>query len=117
MGVPSSITRRAVVENAGYAMVEGLKYLANVEAPPAPADALRRPRLIELLSKLQHHKLLLLTAPAGFGKSVLAGAFAEEETTPTAWLTLDATYDHPAQVLTHLVAAFQRPFPTIGAAT
>jgi ATP/maltotriose-dependent transcriptional regulator MalT/DNA-binding SARP family transcriptional activator len=91
-------------------MVEGLRYLANVEAPLAPADALRRPRLLDLLGKLQQHKLVLITAPAGFGKSLLAASLAQESRTPAAWLTLDATYTEPAQLLAHLVAAFQHAF-------
>ena len=58
---------------------------------PAPTPhELRRERLLELLHRQSARPLILLVAPAGFGKSTLAAAYARDSGAVVAWLTLHA---------------------------
>ena len=62
------------------------------------------------------HRLTLVSAPAGFGKTTLLSAWAAEQTPPThaAWLSLDAGDNDPARALAYIVAALQTAQPEIG---
>ena len=48
-----------------------------------------RPRLVNLLNQGLHqgHRLILVAAPAGFGKTTLIGEWTDSLDVPTAWLT------------------------------
>ncbi|MCY0905367.1 LuxR C-terminal-related transcriptional regulator [Arthrobacter sp. H14-L1] len=66
------------------------------------------------------HRLTLISAPAGFGKTTLVIDWIEHVTrgrseTRVAWLSLDDGDDDPARFLTHLIAAFQRFDEGLGA--
>ncbi len=73
-----------------------------------------RPRLIERLNEGLHRKLILLSAPAGFGKTTLVSEWVEGIQRPAAWLSLDAGENDPTRFLTYLVAALQTIATTIG---
>ncbi len=91
--------------------------------PPPRAKAVFRPRLIERLSAglSAGHKLTLISAPAGFGKTTLVSEWLAGSSDggtaprPTAWLSLDAGDNDPARFLAYLVAALQTVIPGIGA--
>jgi len=78
-----------------------------------------RPRLIERLSVGLRQdagcKLTLVSAPAGFGKTTLVGAWVEECERAAAWLTLDAGDSDLTRFLSHLIAAIQTIASTVGA--
>ncbi len=82
--------------------------------PPPRPTVVSRPRLIERLNEGLHHKLTLISAPAGFGKTTLLTQWLSESGTPAAWLSLDAGENDPARFLTYLVAALQTIAATIG---
>ena len=72
-------------------------------------------RLIEELDRslAEHHRLTLVSAPAGFGKTTLLGdwldSLAQRRTdVDIAWLSLDGADNDPARLLRHLVAALRR---------
>ncbi|MCB8924097.1 MAG: helix-turn-helix transcriptional regulator [Ardenticatenaceae bacterium] len=73
-----------------------------------------RPHLIEKLNQGIHHKLTLISAPAGFGKTTLISEWIAAEEWPTAWLSLDEGDADPIRFLTYFVAALQRVAPEIG---
>src|SRR5919199_5951357 len=81
---------------------------------PRPNMVLR-PRLIERLNEGLQRKLTLISAPAGFGKTTLAGAWVAGCERPAAWLSLDAGENDPTRFLAYLVAALQTIAPAIGA--
>jgi len=83
--------------------------------PPPRPNVVLRPRLIERLNEGLHHKLTLIAAPAGFGKTTLLTEWVAGCRRPAAWLSLDAGDNDPARFLTYLVAALQTVAPTIGA--
>ena len=66
--------------------------------PPPRPGAVLRPRLIERLDAglAAGHKLTLVSAPAGFGKTTLVSAWLAASGRPVAWLSLDAGERDPA---------------------
>jgi len=80
-----------------------------------------RPRLIERIDQGLHlgHKLTLVSAPAGFGKTTLvsewlAGCAQAPACAGIAWLSLDEGENDPARFLAYLVAALQTIAADIG---
>src|SRR2546428_12014268 len=82
--------------------------------PPLRPHVVIRPRLIERLNEGLHRKLILISAPAGFGKTTLVREWVEGIERPTAWLSLDEGENDPTRFLTYLVAALQTIAATIG---
>src|SRR4051812_12090864 len=73
-----------------------------------------RPRLVDLLEDaLASGRLVLVCAPAGFGKTALLGDWARRGGRPVAWLSLDAGDSDPARFWRHVVAALDRARPGI----
>ncbi len=64
--------------------------------PPPKPDVVQRSRLVARLNAGLHHKLTLIAAPAGFGKTTLVSAWVAGCQQPTAWLSLDAGDSDPA---------------------
>jgi len=54
------------------------------------------------------HRVVAITAPAGYGKSALLAEWAEAEDRRVAWVSLDRFDDDPAALLASLAAAFCR---------
>src|SRR3954451_18804014 len=67
--------------------------------PGPPSGAVERPRLLAALDRCAERPLTLVAAPAGSGKSALAGAWVERGRAPgpVAWLSLDASDADPAR--------------------
>ncbi len=82
--------------------------------PPLRPNVVLRPRLIERLNEGLHRKLILISAPAGFGKSTLVSEWIEGLERPVAWLSLDEGENDPARFLAYLVAALQTIAANIG---
>src|SRR6266498_839736 len=81
--------------------------------PPRPKVVLRT-HLIEQLNEGLHHKLNLISAPAGFGKSTLLSEWIDGCERPVAWLSLDEGDNDPTRFLTYLIAALQTIATNIG---
>ena len=63
---------------------------------PRP-DLVPRPRLAERLDEGLARGLMLVCAPAGYGKTVLLADWARRGPQPAAWLSLDAGDNDPAR--------------------
>ncbi|HET9419912.1 MAG TPA: LuxR C-terminal-related transcriptional regulator [Nocardioides sp.] len=74
-----------------------------------------RTRLSERLRRGLGRKLVLVSAPAGFGKTTLLAEWLDERT--TAWLSLDQNDSDPATFWTYVVAAVRTAAPDVGAPT
>ncbi len=57
-----------------------------------------------LLDRLNRHSggLVLVSAPAGFGKTVLVADWVRQRSSPTVWLSLDALDNDPVRLAAHL---------------
>ncbi len=83
--------------------------------PPPRPHVVSRPRLLERLNEGLHRKLILISAPAGFGKTTLVSQWLAGGARPAAWLSLDEGENDLTRFLTYLVAAVQTLAATIGA--
>jgi len=61
-------------------------------------------------------KLTLISAPAGYGKTLLLTDFAHDTHMPVCWYALDESDRDPALFLATLVAAIGRHAPDLGRA-
>lgn len=79
--------------------------------PPVPRDYVHRPRLLEYLDQRRERPVTLVSAPAGYGKSVLISSWLETCDIPNAWLSLDEHENDLRQFLFYFLTAIQTLFP------
>ena len=84
--------------------------------PPLRPDMVPRTHLLQQLNEglSLGHRLTLISAPAGSGKTSLVTAWASQANTPFAWVSLDEDDNSPARFLTYLTAALQNVEPGFG---
>jgi LuxR family transcriptional regulator, maltose regulon positive regulatory protein len=83
---------------------------------PSPRLPLvQRKRLWEKLKLTS--RLILVSAPAGFGKTTVLSEWAHQSKFPVSWLSLDELDNDPLRFWTYVVAALQQTESTIGEAT
>ena len=85
--------------------------------PPLPDGYVARTRLCARLTAGLSGRLLLVSAPAGFGKSSLAVEFCQNlpPQWQSVWLGISARDSDPGRFLERLLAALQQFFPQLGA--
>ena len=81
--------------------------------PGSRPDLVPRPRLAGLLDEGLARGLVLVCAPAGYGKTVLLADWARRGGHRAGWLSLDAGDNDPARFWRHVVAALDRARPGI----
>jgi LuxR family maltose regulon positive regulatory protein len=79
--------------------------------PPLPADCVQRSDLLRLLDAGRSRPLTLVSAPAGYGKSVLASSWLKESDWASAWVSLDESDSDLKRFLSYLTAAVRERFP------
>ena len=92
--------------------------------PRSPRDLVPRPRLRDSLVRGTASKLILVSAPAGFGKSTLLAQWlddwldaepaADATERAAAWLSLDRDDNDPASFWTYVIVALRTAVPGIG---
>src|SRR5687768_2541463 len=88
---------------------------------PRPREGrVERARLNERLDRGIGSKLVLVSAPAGFGKTTLltewlAARAREGERSSAAWLSLDSGDNDPAHFWTYVIAGLRTLSPAMGA--
>ncbi len=85
--------------------------------PLLPPKVVARSRLVKQLSDglTTGHKLTLISAPAGFGKSTLASDWVVNCGQQAAWLSLDENDNDPVRFLIYVISALQKISPNLGA--
>lgn len=84
------------------------RYQLKIEAPRQPSTTVDRPRLLKTATATEHARLVLLIAPAGFGKTTLLTQWRTaviEGGQSAAWLTLDDADADPRQFLAGVIRA------------
>lgn len=82
--------------------------------PQRRRELLSRPRLLELLSELLDFRLIIIAAPAGYGKTSLLIDFASNFDWPVCWVSLDPLDNDPVRFLSHFVMSIRQQFPDFG---
>jgi LuxR family maltose regulon positive regulatory protein len=91
--------------------------VAKVLLPRRRADVLTRSRLLNRLYDLVDRKLVLVSAPAGYGKTTLLVDFAHDLEHPVCWYALDRDDQDPRTFMEHLVLSLHHRFPAFGERT
>ncbi len=86
-----------------------------LHVPRPRAHLVHRPRLIQRLQQSMEQTLILLSAPAGFGKSTLLADWLASCHIPAAWLSLEPRDNDPTRFFSYLLAALQTYDPQLGA--
>src|SRR6201991_3942607 len=95
-----------------------LPFLATKTVPARFRGLVERPRLLAILSELPGKRLGVIKAPAGFGKSSLAAAWAdklEQSGNCVGWLTIDSDDDEATRFLFYVSQALHHACPDVGA--
>jgi LuxR family transcriptional regulator, maltose regulon positive regulatory protein len=85
-----------------------------LHVPRMRPDFAARPRLTARLDESLGREVIMVCAPAGFGKSALLASWASSGRHPVAWLSLDSGDNDPARFWRHVAAALERACPGIG---
>jgi LuxR family transcriptional regulator, maltose regulon positive regulatory protein len=72
--------------------------------PPIRSTQIDRPRLSSLINAGLDRSLILVSAPAGYGKTTLVSRWLKETHLASAWLSLDAGDNDPIRFLQYLLA-------------
>src|SRR6266699_1481876 len=100
---------------AGVVASERDALLATKLYVPGPVPGyVARPRLAGALGEGLARGLVLVCAPAGFGKTALLADWVRSGDRRVAWLSLDAADSDPVRFWRHVVAALDRAQPGIG---
>ena len=75
--------------------------------PPTRPDVVRRPRLTERLNASLEHRLTLISAPAGFGKTTLLGEWIPRSPRCVTWVSLDKGDNDPMRFWSYVIASLQ----------
>jgi len=81
--------------------------------PKLRPNHVSRPRLAAKLNTYLDKTLILISAPAGYGKTTLVSSWLRESKTPSAWLSLDEGDNDPIRFLQYLLLALQKYLPTL----
>ncbi|UCF29316.1 MAG: hypothetical protein JSW42_06480, partial [Chloroflexota bacterium] len=81
---------------------------------PLSEDHVKRPHLLERLEQIKQHPLTVVSAPAGYGKSVLLSSWSEQSDGHSAWLSLDGEDNDLGTFVSYFLAALNRVIPSFG---
>jgi LuxR family transcriptional regulator, maltose regulon positive regulatory protein len=102
-------------EENGQIMLEPSKRLLQTKfyVPSISSKQVSRPRLTDLLNGGMDKMLILVSAPAGYGKTTLVSKWLKETGISAAWLSLDVGDNDPIRFLQYLITAIQSITPGI----
>jgi LuxR family transcriptional regulator, maltose regulon positive regulatory protein len=107
---------KAQTSSAISSLPNDMLLASKLQAPRPRPHLVHRPRLIQRLQQGLDKTLILLSAPAGFGKSTLLGDWLASCGIPAAWLSLESRDNDPGRFLTYLLAALHDPDPGLSTA-
>ena len=81
--------------------------------PPVTLEHVYRKQLIDKLNLNQYKALTLVSAPAGYGKSMLISSWLETCKCHYAWLSLSKEDSNLHNFLTGIISTVQKVFPNL----
>jgi len=84
--------------------------------PQIRIERVMRPHLVTCLQQGLDKKLILISAPAGYGKTTLICEWLLSCNQPTAWVSLDKGDNDPTRFWKYIIAALQNAFFSAGRA-
>jgi LuxR family maltose regulon positive regulatory protein len=101
------------------AEVETSLLRTKLNIPPARPQLVTRPRLTERLREGLNYNLILVSAPAGFGKTTLISEWTRQiqPKLSIAWVSLDKGDNDPVRFWDYFIAALQTLHPDVGGST
>ena len=106
MSLPSGLS---VDVSAGIPLLAPKLYV-----PRARPDFVPRPRLLDQLDQGLTGRFVLVSGPAGYGKTTLVSQWLASRQYPVAWISLDAGDNDPVRFLRYVVGALQIITPEVG---
>ncbi len=87
---------------------------SKIRLPALAAGTVSRTALVNRLRAAGAFPLVLVVAPAGYGKTTLLSQWAHRDARPFAWVSIDEGDDDPVTLLQHVAAALDRiePLPS-----
>jgi LuxR family maltose regulon positive regulatory protein len=88
--------------------------LTKLHIPPAGNNIVHRSVLHEKLNSGLGRKLILISAPAGFGKTTVVSDWIDQSKIPAAWFSLDNGDNDPVDFLSFIISGIQSIHPEFG---
>jgi LuxR family transcriptional regulator, maltose regulon positive regulatory protein len=85
-----------------------------IVVPHRRPELLARPRLLESMKALLANKLVLLSAPAGYGKTSLLIDLSQNVEMKVCWLSLDTLDRNPQRFMAYMMASLAERLPGVG---
>ena len=85
-----------------------------LQRPRVPRTIVPRTALLEMLEANTERPLTLISAPAGYGKSVLMSSWLEESCFPSAWISLDHRDNDFRSFVAYFLASLRGLYPQLG---
>ena len=87
-------------------------FATNLRVPPAPVRAITRDHLIAALEQgIPTARLVVVSAPAGYGKTTLLSQWARSSQFPVAWISLGTEHDDRNQFFRAMLLAWEAVQP------
>ena len=101
----------AILGRAGGPTLRADVVESKLKTPAVRRDSVSRTALVNRLRAAGAFPVVLVVAPAGYGKTSLLAQWAAKDARPFAWLSIDRRDNDPAVLLRHLAAALDRVDP------
>ena len=82
--------------------------------PRVSSELINRPRIFELFNQNRDRKFIVVTAPAGYGKTVAILQYVNTLEVPVVWYQLDSYDNDPVIFIQYLITGVQKHFPGFG---
>ncbi len=81
--------------------------LTKLHIPSSGSNLIHRSGLFDKLNEGLNRKLILISAPAGFGKTTLISDWINQYKILTSWISLDKGDVDPVEFLSYIIAGIQ----------
>jgi LuxR family maltose regulon positive regulatory protein len=103
------VTGQAAASDSGHtgrAAERGRVVASKLAAPSVRPGIVARPELVDRLQAAGHASVVLVSAPAGYGKTTLLALWRARDERPFAWLSLDDGDNDPVALVSGILRAF-----------